>query len=49
MRVLWIGFGQGGGKIVNSLMGMNRRLYRGSPLTQKKQTYGGCVTYVKKS
>ena len=27
MRVLWIGFGQAGGKIVNSLMGMNRRLY----------------------
>ena len=27
MRVLWIGFGQAGGKIVNSLMGMNRKLY----------------------
>ncbi|MCI0811593.1 MAG: hypothetical protein J4O10_08595 [Chloroflexi bacterium] len=27
MRVLWIGFGQAGGKIANSLMGMNRRLY----------------------
>ena len=27
MRVLWIGYGQAGGKIVNSLMGMNRKLY----------------------
>lgn len=27
MRVLWIGYGQAGGKIVNTLMGMNRRLY----------------------
>ena len=27
MRVLWIGFGQAGGKVANTLMGMNRRLY----------------------
>ena len=27
MRVLWIGYGQAGGKIVNTLMGMNRRLF----------------------
>ena len=29
MRVLWIGFGQAGGKIVDTLLGMNRRLYSG--------------------
>ncbi len=27
MKVLWIGFGQAGGKMVNCLMGMNRHLY----------------------
>ena len=27
MRVLWIGYGQAGGKIANTLMGMNRKLY----------------------
>ena len=27
MLVLWIGYGQAGGKIANTLMGMNRRLY----------------------
>lgn len=27
MRVLWIGYGQAGGKIANTLMGMNHRLY----------------------
>ena len=29
MRVLWIGYGQAGGKIVDTLLGMNRRLYSG--------------------
>jgi cell division GTPase FtsZ len=29
MRVLWIGFGQAGGKVVNTLMGMNKRHYDG--------------------
>jgi cell division GTPase FtsZ len=27
MRVLWIGFGQAGGKITDTLMGLNRKLY----------------------
>lgn len=27
MRVLWIGFGQAGGKVANTLMGMNKRHY----------------------
>ena len=29
MRVLWIGYGQAGGKIVDTLLGMNRKLYSG--------------------
>lgn len=27
MRILWIGFGQAGGKVTNTLMGMNKRHY----------------------
>ena len=29
MRILWIGYGQAGGKIVDTLLGMNRKLYSG--------------------
>ena len=27
MRILWIGFGQAGGKVVNTLMGFNKKFY----------------------
>ena len=27
MRILWIGFGQAGGKITNTLMGFNKKFY----------------------
>ncbi|MDA0265156.1 MAG: hypothetical protein O3A93_14095 [Chloroflexi bacterium] len=41
MRVLWIGFGQAGGKIVNSLMGMNRRLYNAIAINTEEADLSG--------
>jgi len=41
MRVLWIGFGQAGGKIVNSLMGMNRRLYSAIAINTEEADLSG--------
>ena len=41
MRVLWIGFGQAGGKISNSLMGMNRRLYSAIAINTEEADLSG--------
>ncbi len=41
MRVLWIGFGQAGGKIANSLMGMNRRLYSAIAINTEEADLSG--------
>ena len=41
MRVLWIGFGQAGGKIANSLMGMNRRLYHAIAINTEEADLSG--------
>ena len=41
MRVLWIGFGQAGGKIANSLMGMNRRLYNAIAINTEEADLSG--------
>ena len=41
MRVLWIGFGQAGGKIANTLMGMNRRLYNAIAINTEQADLGG--------
>ena len=41
MRVLWIGFGQAGGKIANTLMGMNRRLYDAIAINTEEADLGG--------
>jgi len=41
MRVLWIGFGQAGGKIANSLMGMNRRLYSAMAINTEEADLSG--------
>ena len=41
MRVLWIGFGQAGGKIANSLMGMNRGLYSAIAINTEEADLSG--------
>ena len=41
MRVLWIGFGQAGGKITNALLGMNRRLYSGIAINTEEADLSG--------
>lgn len=41
MRVLWIGYGQGGGKIVNTLMGMNRKLYEAIAINTEEADLAG--------
>ena len=41
MRVLWIGFGQAGGKITNALMGMNRRIYSGIAINTEEADLSG--------
>ena len=41
MRVLWIGFGQAGGKIANTLMGMNRKLYSAIAINTEQADLGG--------
>ena len=41
MRVLWIGFGQAGGKIANALMGMNRRLYSAIAINTEEADLSG--------
>lgn len=41
MRVFWIGFGQAGGKIANSLMGMNRRLYSAMAINTEEADLSG--------
>ena len=41
MRVLWIGFGQAGGKIVDSLMGMNRGLYSALAINTEEADLAG--------
>ena len=41
MRVLWIGFGQAGGKITNALLGMNRRVYSGIAINTEEADLSG--------
>ena len=41
MRVLWIGYGQAGGKIANTLMGMNRRLYESIAINTEEADLAG--------
>ena len=41
MRVLWIGFGQAGGKIANSLVGMNRRIYSAIAINTEEADLSG--------
>lgn len=41
MRVLWIGFGQAGGKIANALMGMNRRIYSSIAINTEEADLAG--------
>ena len=41
MRVLWIGFGQAGGKIVDSLLGKNRRLYSAIAINTEEADLSG--------
>lgn len=41
MRVLWIGYGQAGGKIANTLMGMNRRLYEAIAINTEEADLAG--------
>ncbi len=41
MRVLWIGFGQAGGKIANSLLGLNRRLYSAIAINTEEADLSG--------
>ena len=48
MRVLWIGFGQAGGKIVNSLMGMNPRLYSAIAINTEEADLSGLQNIRKK-
>ncbi len=41
MRVLWVGFGQAGGKIANTLMAMNRRLYSAIAINTEEADLSG--------
>ena len=41
MRILWIGYGQAGGKIANTLMGINRKLYEAIAINTEQADLGG--------
>ena len=41
MRILWIGFGQAGGKIANTLMGMNRKIYNAVAINTEEADLAG--------
>ena len=41
MRVLWIGYGQAGGKIADTLMSMNRRLYNAIAINTEQADLAG--------
>ena len=41
MRVLWIGFGQAGGKIVDSLIGKNRQIFSAIAFNTKEADLSG--------
>ena len=41
MRVLWIGFGQAGGKIANALMRMNRKIYNAIAINTEEADLAG--------
>ncbi len=41
MRILWIGYGQAGGKLANTLMGMNQKSYRGIAVNTENADLAG--------
>ena len=43
MRVLWVGFGQAGGKIANTLQAMNKRIYRTIAVNTEEADLGGLM------